>query len=245
MDTNEFIQRAENGDAQCQLKLGLLLLAKGYPDDISDACVYWLERAADRPFDAVSSLAVKELVLLYLRYPGADAHYVIKRFGRFANHKNPLALLALGRILFGDEESPYVMKFGQGRTQHDFRKALLTININTAPLSPRLKDSERMELGFVMAEEAVTLAEELGENNPFNNGDYYAVSALYGARIAKDTHYFGKRSEHIQSLLEKYLTYAEKACQWAETHGAAEAHRLACEALLSKAQKLNAEYKTG
>jgi hypothetical protein len=225
MDTKALIEKAEKGDAHSQLKLGQILLAEGYPANISDAAVYWLEKAADRPTDVIPIIAMKELVQVYLLYAGADARYVLDRMGKFVKRLNPIAMLELGRIFYYDKSSPYWKKFG------------------SAILPGKRKEKNDKDFGFALIDEAANIAEQLKENNPFDSAHYYILTEIFIDRARTEKHYLGVKNKQFQSLLDRQLFFAKKACDWIKANYAAKEHKEDCAALLTYARRLREEYK--
>jgi hypothetical protein len=238
MDTKALIRQAEQGDPRSRLKLGQILLTETFPD-ITNACIHWLEKAADRPYDLISSTAMKELVRIYLLYPGADAPYIITRFQKFVKRKNPVAMLEMGRILFADETSPYIKKFGKGG---ELYKAQLTIGTSQTP-PIHLKESDFKLMGFALIDEAANLSEKSGKNNPFDSADFCTFSDLYTTEAMRNMHYLGKNNSDFQALIDKQLFYAQKAVNYLKNHYADKEHTANCKAQLIHAQKLKSEYK--
>ena len=226
MDTKDLITQAERGNAKSQLALGRALLVEDYPHNISDSAVYWLEKAADASDASVSMPAVKELVKVYPVYNATkSAEKVLERLEKFAERKNPVALLELGRIYFGDNGSAYLQKF-------DFKGKLLP------PLSPKKHYVYR---GFSMVHEAAEISEKMGRATPFDSTHFYVIAEIYAAwaRITKvET---GRKNKYFQSLLDRYLHYAKKADAWASDNYVRPEHKKDCAALVAFAKKMKAE----
>ena len=195
---NELINKANQGNSDSQLELGLCYAYcdNGFDRDQKEA-VFWLKKAADSGnLDAMMNLI--NLVRTgrsadWLDIKGNDFIKWLKKAAKEAknqSHKS-LAMVILGSIYLGDDENNYIWRFQEFTSLNDPPKGLRLI------------------------EEGIAIAEGLGENNMLKYIDYYEIWNAYHADTRKpvnrlgDSYIYNKMGT-VKGLERKYYS-ADKA----------------------------------
>jgi len=194
MNQNELLQKAEQGDENAQRELRKLAISYVDRGDC-DTCVDLLYEMSEKIAKSGESLthtaqsAVRDLMVVYEmpEYHNADKNTFIKRIKELSENNFIVSMLEWGCILLGDDpRNVYVQKFG----------AL-----------PRTSDIVE---GLRLIDNAITMAENSGTENPLDFSNYsHAAQAYQYVKNLVD-------SSQVKEVYRKNMECAEKAVKLAD-----------------------------